>query len=205
MAEAKRELFSEEAIERVFSPEKLDGYLKVVQPNAWIAVLALALFVVGATVWGFAGTYSQTVLAKGLVHADGTAVGYLPVEDMPPDTLAGCAVRVALPDGVILEGVVAEVSASPLSQAEVSNEQPDAYTAYVLATSPYEYRVTIDVALPGAMAGTEATGAASAATSTSAVGVPVTSASDTAATGAGVLADFTIVVREERLISLLFG
>jgi hypothetical protein len=40
-AEAKRELFSEEAVERALAPERLDGYLRVVRPSAWVAVLAV--------------------------------------------------------------------------------------------------------------------------------------------------------------------
>ncbi|MDR1014664.1 MAG: hypothetical protein LBL86_06770 [Coriobacteriales bacterium] len=181
MAETKRELFSEEAIERVLSPERLDGYLRVVRPSAWIAVAALVVFVAGALIWGFTGSFSQTLSATGLVHEDGSVVSYIPVEQMPSTPLVGCDARVAMPDGTVLEGTVAEVGARPLSQEEVADEQADAWMAYLLATSPFGYRVTIDAA-PGGVA------------------------ADGAPTGTGdTVAEVTIVTREEKLISFLLN
>jgi hypothetical protein len=179
MAETKRELFSEEAIERVLSPERLDGYLRVVRPSAWIAVAALVVFVVGALIWGLTGSFSQTLSATGLVHKDGSIVSYIPVEQMPSDALVGRTARVTTAGGTILEGTVTEVSAHPLSQEEVAGEQTDAWMAYLLATSPFEYRVTIDGASGGA------------------AGI--------AAAEADTIAEVTIVTREERLISFLFN
>jgi hypothetical protein len=179
MAEIKRELFSEEAIERVLSPERLDGYLRVVRPSAWIAVAALVVFVTGALIWGFTGSFSQTLSATGLVHEDGSVVSYIPVEQMPSTPLVGCEAHVATPDGMVLEGTVAEVSARPLSQEEVADEQTDAWVAYLLATSPFGYRVTIDAVSGGAADAPIGTG-------------------DT-------VAEVTIVTREERLITFLFN
>ncbi|MDR1421257.1 MAG: hypothetical protein LBI64_00125 [Coriobacteriales bacterium] len=174
-AETKRELFSEEAIERVLTPERLDGYLRVVRPSAWIAVLALTLLVAGALIWAATGSFPHILSAKGIVGADGGIVSYLPVEEMPSDTLVGCDVRMTTADGTVFEGVVSAVSTQPLSQQEVTDDMPDTWTAYLLAPSPWEYRITID------------------------------SVADTPPGDAGALVDATIVVREERLLSFLMG
>jgi hypothetical protein len=173
--ETKRELFSEEAIERVLTPERLDGYLRVVRPSAWIAVLALTLFATGALIWAVVGTFPHSLSAKGIIGTDGVIVSYLPVEEMPSDTLTGCDVRMVTADGTVFEGAVSAVSAQPLSQQEVTDDMPDTWTAYLLAPSPWEYRITID-SVAGAPPG-----------------------------GVGALVDATIVVREERLLSFLMG
>jgi hypothetical protein len=186
MSETKRELFSEEAIERVLSPERLDGYLQVVRPSAWIAVVALALFVAGALIWGLTGSISQTLSATGLVHKDGSIVGYIPVEQMPSTSLVGREARVTTAGGTVLEGTVAEVSAHPLSQEEVAGEQTDAWMAYLLATSPFEYRVTIDATSGGN-------------------GVTSGGEAGTVATEADTIAEVAIVTREDKLISFLFN
>jgi hypothetical protein len=120
---------------------------------------------------------------------------------MPTTPLVGCEARVATTDGTVLEGRVTEVSAHPLSQEEIAGEQTDAWMAYLLATSPFGYRVTID----------DASGDATDTPTGTAVGDTTTAQADSTATGdtttaaADTIAEVTIVTSEERLISFLFN
>jgi HlyD family secretion protein len=152
----KRELFSEEALEQAFTPEGLDSYLKVVRPKAWIAVLALVFVVAGALIWGFTGELPRVLPAQGIIGADGDIVSYLPVESMPAGALVGCKVNVTTVGGDALQGTVSTVSEYPLSQEEIVKELPNAWTAHILATSNYAYRVVADAteAPPAQSAGT---------------------------------------------------
>ena len=75
----KKRLFREEQLERITSPERLDRYIRVADPGAWIVLAALLFLAAGVLVWGFTGTISKTIEIQGIVEENGQISCYLPV------------------------------------------------------------------------------------------------------------------------------
>ena len=63
----KKRLFREEQLERITSPERLDRYIRVADPGAWIVLAALLFLAAGVLVWGFTGTISKTIEIQAIV------------------------------------------------------------------------------------------------------------------------------------------
>lgn len=60
-------LFRKTSLERNASPEQLDQFISITTPRAWILLCGIASIIIGIIIWGFAGSISQTVTAKGIV------------------------------------------------------------------------------------------------------------------------------------------
>ncbi len=119
MAENKN-LFRQESIERMQSPEKTDEYIRVSTPKAWILVISLLLVVTGVIVWGFTGSIPKTVSVSGVMvqEYDGDVLCLLPV-DVAGQYLVGHESHITLPDGSGIKGTVDFISKDPLSYEEV--------------------------------------------------------------------------------------
>ena len=52
----KETIFRKKSIEKISSPEQLHDYIKVSSPGAWIVLLAIIVFLVGALVWAVNGS-----------------------------------------------------------------------------------------------------------------------------------------------------
>jgi multidrug resistance efflux pump len=63
--------FRRRALERVSSPEELDRLVKVALPRTWIALAALGLLIVAATVWAVSARVPTTVDAQGYLLRQG--------------------------------------------------------------------------------------------------------------------------------------
>ena len=61
------QLFREAAIKKVSSPEALNDYMKVTTPRVWIILIAVALLLIGAIIWGIFGSVT-IVDAYGNLH-----------------------------------------------------------------------------------------------------------------------------------------
>lgn len=66
-----KELFSEEALERLRSPEQLNKMLTVVDPASWMAVAVLLLFIGSVGLWSVFGTLAVTVSGVGVIMDTG--------------------------------------------------------------------------------------------------------------------------------------
>jgi hypothetical protein len=60
-------LYRTEALERLMAPEQLDQPLSLARPKGWVIVLALALLVSFAGLWGVLGSVKDTATAQGTV------------------------------------------------------------------------------------------------------------------------------------------
>lgn len=126
MAE-KKSLFRKESLDRMQSPEKIDEYIRVSTPKAWILVAALVLIVAGVVVWGFVGSIPKTITANGAIlneTVDGItynddAVCLLPV-NMAGQYLVGHDASVTLASGETFPGTVFYVREDPFSYEEVA-------------------------------------------------------------------------------------
>lgn len=58
-------------LEKLTSPEQLDQLLTITTPKAWLALIAAAVIVVAAAVWGFAGQVAQTVPGQCILVRSG--------------------------------------------------------------------------------------------------------------------------------------
>lgn len=58
--------FSPIQLQQYRSPEKLNEYVRIATPAAWVAVVALALIVVALFIWGFTGTLPAHYVTTGV-------------------------------------------------------------------------------------------------------------------------------------------
>ncbi|MDR1622966.1 MAG: biotin/lipoyl-binding protein [Synergistaceae bacterium] len=63
----KKELFSEEALSRLRSPEQLDSLFRVTQPVTWMALVMLCILATSVVLWSVYGVLSESVSAIGII------------------------------------------------------------------------------------------------------------------------------------------
>jgi biotin carboxyl carrier protein len=62
-----RQIFRKEALDRLASPEQLDQLMQLTSPRGWIALASLGLLLVTALLWGFFGSFADTVEGQGFL------------------------------------------------------------------------------------------------------------------------------------------
>ena len=72
MAEAKKTIFSQQALDRINAPEQLHDYMKVTNPGIWIILAAVILLLGGMFAWASVGKLETTASALAVVE-NGTA------------------------------------------------------------------------------------------------------------------------------------
>jgi multidrug efflux pump subunit AcrA (membrane-fusion protein) len=63
----KQEIFSEEALSRLRSPEQLDSLFRVTQPVTWMALAMLCALTASVVLWSIYGVLSESVKAVGMI------------------------------------------------------------------------------------------------------------------------------------------
>jgi multidrug efflux pump subunit AcrA (membrane-fusion protein) len=63
----KKEIFSEESLSRLRSPEQLDSLFRVTQPVTWMALTMLCLLAASIALWSVYGVLSESVGAVGMI------------------------------------------------------------------------------------------------------------------------------------------
>ncbi len=141
-------IFRRESLERVSSPEKLNDYIRVSSPGVWLLLGALIVIVACFFVWGFTGTLPVTLTLSGVTEGNAVTC-FVPVENVKNDLL-GCKVKITLPDGSAVSGVVTNVAALPASAEELAAELKKDWLISRLIIGDYSYQVTIgaESALP---------------------------------------------------------
>ena len=133
----KNEIFRKSNLERISSPEKMNDYIKVINPSVVLMLLALGLLLIGGCVWGFLGNIPQSEKLSGAFYSqDGSGQCGRVAAVVPVDTAAkletGMEVQVS-PDAVdrdtygYMKGRIESVGQYPAAKEEVlglvSNEQ----------------------------------------------------------------------------------
>ena len=72
MAEEKKQLYREEALQSIASPEQLTDYLKVTNPGIWVLLATIILILCGLMAWGTVGNLETLEYCKAQVK-DGAA------------------------------------------------------------------------------------------------------------------------------------
>lgn len=67
MEDKKKELFSQQALDRLRSPEQLDTLLQVTTPVGWMAIIGILLFVVSVLIWSIFGVMAVKVNSVGMI------------------------------------------------------------------------------------------------------------------------------------------
>ncbi|MDR3264792.1 MAG: biotin/lipoyl-binding protein [Synergistaceae bacterium] len=97
----KKELFSEEALSRLRSPEQLDSLLRITQPVTWMALLALCALSASIVLWSVYGVLSVSVAGVGMiVDTNGVSNVYHDVGGRVVEVLVRPGARVKKGDAV---------------------------------------------------------------------------------------------------------
>src|SRR5690349_16730829 len=68
----RRNLFRQEALDRLSSPERLDDLIEVTTPRLWLALLGAGALLILAIGWGLAGSVPTLVHGQGILMRDGS-------------------------------------------------------------------------------------------------------------------------------------
>lgn len=138
----KKNLFRQESLDRIESPEKLDQYIKVSNPGTWILILALLLVVLGAGIWAFTGSLPETIETQGLSMEDNQVVVYIE-PSQTQEELVGKEVHLTLPDNSTVTGTVSSVSEVPVSFEEIAQDVDSQWILEEIVPEGYSYQVDI--------------------------------------------------------------
>lgn len=78
---ADKKIFREKSLERISSPEQLNEYIKVSSPGVWLAMLAVAVFLIGAVIWAINGEVDVYVPAVASASGGRTTL-YVPCNEL---------------------------------------------------------------------------------------------------------------------------
>lgn len=68
MAEQKKNIFSQQALDKINSPEQLHDYMKVTNPGIWIILAAVILLLGGMFAWASIGKLETTANAMAVIE-----------------------------------------------------------------------------------------------------------------------------------------
>ena len=147
MEDAKNNIFRQDSLDRIASPEQLDDYIRISRPGVWVVVIAAIVLLASFLVWGAYGTLPTTIPEVGVV-TNGELVCYnADVSGVAPSML------VTIGD---VTGRVTHVSATPYSSEEIAARYDSDYTTHMLGIEDWNYEIRISA--PGIADGlTEAT------------------------------------------------
>lgn len=92
-------LFRKETIERISSPEQLNGYLRVTKPEVWIILAAVILLLLGLFAWSTVGVLETTADAKAVIENEQAEV--VATGSVNGTIAAGMPLRIASQEYVI--------------------------------------------------------------------------------------------------------
>ena len=137
MAEDNQTLFRKKAMNRIFSPEDLTGYLRVTSPGMWIVLAAVIALLVGVFAWSAVGTLETSVDATAIVQ---NHTAQIVAADQGADTIqAGMPLRIASQEFVIASVDYDEYGrATAYAEVSLPDGSYDA-TVVVEQTRPIEF------------------------------------------------------------------
>lgn len=65
-----RQLYREESLDRISSPEKLNDYIRVSSPSVWLIMAAVIILLLGVIAWSILGsvTVNKADGSKEIIH-----------------------------------------------------------------------------------------------------------------------------------------
>ena len=74
----QKQLFREDNLKRVASPDKLNDYIRVSNPAVWLLLAAIIALLLGACVWGIFGKLETKVEVAAQADEKGAVTCYVP-------------------------------------------------------------------------------------------------------------------------------
>ena len=87
----QEQIYREESVKRVQSPEQLDDYLRVTSPSVWMALAAVVVLLIGTLVWSGVGWLESVINCEALSE-NGEIVASLP--DSQTTVQVGMPIRI---------------------------------------------------------------------------------------------------------------
>ena len=136
MADAGSSIFNKNASEKLRSPDDLDKFVRVANPDVWMVLLACLAVLIGLLAWGVFGTTVTSVTCIG-TRVDDQVVCFLPPEK---------AKEVSMDDTAVVEGrdmKVVSISAIPESREEARQLVGSDYLVETLFDGNWAYTVQL--------------------------------------------------------------
>ena len=142
----KKNIFRQESLDRVTSPEQLNDYIRVSTPSVWLILGAFFILAASVIVWGVTGTLPQTMSINGVVKNDNTVVCYIGTDKLESD-IYGCKAKIT-PSNVgtakkPVTGTVVNISKKPYSAEKIKKALNSDWIESNIVSSKYAYAVTI--------------------------------------------------------------
>ncbi len=93
MEENKSSIFSQKALDKVTSPEDLNGYLKVTRPGIWFVLIAFVILLIGVIAWAILGRLETTVNVA-VISSNNSVVCLVPTESCE-DVLSSGKIKIS--------------------------------------------------------------------------------------------------------------
>ena len=132
-------LFRKESLQRISSPEKLDDYLRILNPGVWILLSSIIVLLIIFFIWGFKGTVHDIASTNGIWHED-ILVCYV-------DPSYGIEIEknMHVIVGDDSEGIVTFVGTEPLSKESVIKEVDSPFFSSQLKINEWNIRIDISM------------------------------------------------------------
>ncbi|MBQ9067518.1 MAG: hypothetical protein IJ131_00430 [Eggerthellaceae bacterium] len=137
MADPEKSIFNKKATDKLRSPDDLDKFIQVTNPNVWVVLAACMVLLAGLLAWGVFGSVTTSVSATG-VSVDGSTMCFLSAEDVA---------KVHVNDVANVGGAtmtVSKVSQVPLSHDEAHQVLASDYLVNTLLTGDWAYQVSFE-------------------------------------------------------------
>lgn len=135
MADETSNLFTEKAADKLRSPDDLDEYVRVTNPNVWVVLAACTVLMIGLFAWGFLGTAETSVGATG-TYVKGEVLCFLPSDEASSVHVGD----VANVNGALMH--VASIGDVPVSRVEAREIIGGDYLASTLVEDDWTHVVS---------------------------------------------------------------
>ena len=137
-------VFRHSTINRISSADELDHYIKVTNPSAWIALIAMLLLIAGVIIWAVVAIVPVTINTTGVLLQEaqsGDEVVMCWVDESTADKIEKLGAQAVIDD---VEAKRVEISDTPLSSSEVIHFLGSDFYIESLDLSDWNYLVTIE-------------------------------------------------------------
>ncbi len=137
VADTGSSIFTQQARERLQSPDDLDRYVRVTSPSVWVILGAVVALLFGLLAWGIFGSVSANVGTMA-AKVNGQTICFVDANDIA---------KVTAGDEALVNGVstkVASVSKTPYSRDEVNSMVNNDFLSLSLMKGDWAYLVTFE-------------------------------------------------------------